>query len=122
MNIKISKFVIIWKSIFGGKEAVFDYLLDKANTAIALIPCSTKDRLKKIYKIVVEIRDRIDALSWLVPDKWLSYYRGIMRCMNSVIDSIADGQLSIDEISRTAESFQLAYALWRAEDVVDTEG
>lgn len=121
MDIKISKFAIVWKSIFGGKEAVFDYLLDKANTAIALIPGATKDRLRKVYKVVVEIRERIDALSWLVPGRWIPYYAGVMRCIDSLIDSLEDGQVSRDEIVQTVDSFQRAYALWRAEDV-DFEG
>ena len=34
MNISISKFKIIWKFLFGGKEAVLDYVLDVANNLV----------------------------------------------------------------------------------------
>ena len=31
MDLKISIFALIWKRIWGGKQAVFDYFLDKGN-------------------------------------------------------------------------------------------
>lgn len=115
MNIKISKWTIFWKSLFGGKTAVFDYLLDVANNAVAQIPDATKTQLGSIYSALLSVRDAVARLDWAVPASWRPYYAGVMSCIGDVMDALSDGRVEKAELEKIAASFQSAYALWHTE-------
>ena len=115
MEIKISKWTIFWKALWGGKESVFDYLLDKANSVVAQLPDATKGELERIYANIGRIRAAFGNLEWIVPASWFKYYSAVMRCWDAVYEVLADGAVDQAEISKVVREFQVAYAEWRAE-------
>ena len=117
MDLKISIFALIWKRIWGGKQAVFDYFLDKGNTLFALLPGATKEKLKKIYEIAKTIYGYMDKLGWVVPAKWVPYYNAVMACFKAILDALDDAQVTSDEMNKLVAEFQSAYAVWKADDV-----
>ena len=112
---KVSIFKLLWKRLVGGKEAVFDYLLDLANNAVSRLSGETRERLSDVYAFVTEIRGRIDGLHWLVPKAWERYYDGVLECLDAVLAALADGRVTGDELAGVVAAFQSAYAEWRAE-------
>ena len=117
MNINISWFAVLWKRIWGGKKAVFEYLLDKANTLVALLPGATKEKLQSAYEIAKTIYQYIEKLGWIVPAKWEKYYNAVMACYKAILDALADAKVTQDEVSKLAIEFQSAYAVWKSDDV-----
>jgi hypothetical protein len=112
---KVSVWKMLWKRLWGGKEAVFDYLLDLANNCVDRIPGATKERLAEVYKAAVDIRARMEALGWIVPKAWRKYYAGVLDCLDAVLSAVSDGRVTGGELSGLVESFRSAYAAWRAE-------
>ncbi len=120
-TLNISRFAIFWKALWGGKAAVFDYLLDKANTAAAMLPKATADKLNDIYHKVIAIRDAMYHLEWIVPASWRPSYISVVRCLSAIIDTLADGKMEASELEKVVTEFRLAYATWRADDVPASE-
>lgn len=116
-KLKVSKFVVFWKSLFGGKSSVADYLLDKANTAVAALPGQSKQNLAKLYDRLLKIRNLLEDLDWIVPSGWVKYYAAVMRAYNVTLDVLADGKVDMPEITHATEQFKIAYATWKADDV-----
>lgn len=122
MKLEISWFKVLWKRIWGGKEAVFDYFLEKANSLVALIPEASKEKLQSIYEGLKKFVDLVEKLEWLVPGKWQNYFIAVMKCVHKIIDAIGDAKVSGDELKAIVAEFQSAYAVWRSEDEDEAEG
>ena len=116
MDVKISTFAMWWKWLWGGKEAVFEYLLDKGNTLVAMIPDADKARLAKIRDGAVRVQQLMDEWAWVCPAKWQVYYCAILRCYAAVVDALKDGKVERAELDKVVAEFQSAYAVWKAED------
>ena len=115
-DLSISWFAVVWKRIWGGKAAVFEYFLDKINSLVALIPGATKEKLVKAYEIAQKIYNAINKLAWIVPAKWVPYYTAVMTCVKAILDALADAQVSQDELAKLVTEFQCAYAVWKSDD------
>lgn len=118
MDVKISWFAILWKRIWGGKKAVFEYFLDKANTLVSSLSGETQEKVKTAYGIAKTIYDYMVKLGWIVPKSWTKYYDSVMSCYKSVLDALEDMQVTQEELDRLIAAFQVAYAVWKADDVV----
>ena len=115
MEIKVSKWKLFWKGLVGGREAVFDYLLDVANTAASKIPEATREDIRRVYETVLDVRARIDSLAWVVPSKWRKYYASVLSCIDALVDTLGDGRVEKKELESVLAAFQSAYAVWRAD-------
>lgn len=115
MEIKISKWAIFWKSLWGGKEAVFDYLLDLGNSAVAQLSGASKEGVERAYANIGKVRQAIGCLEWMVPANWYACYAAVIRCFDALYDALADGQVTRPELDGLVKEFQCAYAMWRAE-------
>ena len=51
----ISKLKLIWKFLFGGKEAVLDYVIDVANNLVAKISDAKQDEIKGYLAVAQNI-------------------------------------------------------------------
>ena len=114
-TVTISWFAILWKRLWGGKEAVFDYLLDKGNTLVAMLPADTKDTAARIYSAMKTVYEAIDRLAWIIPDKWMPYASSLMSCYAAILSALEDARVTPDELSALVAKFQSAYAVWHTE-------
>lgn len=112
---KISFLKIVWKRLWGGREAVFDYLLDVANTAVSRMAEGTRGEVATAVALLREARARMDALDWLVPPAWEKCYTAVTRCIDSVLGAVEDLRLSRAELEEVVSAFRAAYSEWRAE-------
>lgn len=112
----ISRFKLVTKFLFGGGFAgVLDYALDCANSLVAKLPGARQDEIKLYLVYARKTLDTLDNISWLCPKKWQKAYYATIQAFADVVSAMEDLTLTSDELTKIAESFQLAYAAWRAE-------
>ena len=111
----MSKFKIIWKFLFGGREAVLDYILDTANSLVAKISDAKQEEVKGYLAQAETILGTLDKYSWLCPQKWLAAYTATLSAFADVVSAISDLKLTLEETTQIVAAFQTAYAAWRAE-------
>jgi len=121
MKISISLLTMLWKRIWGGKKAVFEYLLDKGNTLVAILPGATKEKLQKAYEIAKAIYGYMVKLEWIVPKKWEVYYDAVLKCFKAILDALEDAKITPEEMAKLVADFHKAYAVWKADDVEGCE-
>ena len=111
----MSKIKIIWKFLFGGREAVLDYILDTANSLVAKISEAKQEEVKGYLAQAETILATLDKYSWLCPQKWLAAYTATLSAFADVVAALDDLSLTSDEIAKIVAAFQTAYAAWRAD-------
>ena len=111
----MSKFKIIWKFLFGGREAVLDYILDTANSLVAKISEAKQEEVKGYLAQAETILATLDKYSWLCPQKWLAAYTATLSAFADVVSAMSDLKLTSDEVTSICAAFQTAYAAWRAD-------
>ena len=114
-KLDISRIAIFFKALFGGGEAVFDYVLDKVNTAIAALPDATHEQIKSILFKLGKLYETLVTLDWLMPQDWERYYHAVMECIDTVLCACEDEVIDKLEVQKAVKAFQIAYAQWRAE-------
>ena len=111
----MSKIKIIWKFLFGGREAVLDYILDTANSLVAKISEAKQEEVKGYLAQAETILATLDKYSWLCPQKWLAAYTATLSAFADVVSAMSDLKLTSDEVTSICAAFQTAYAAWRAD-------
>ena len=111
----MSKIKIVWKFLFGGREAVLDYILDTANSLVAKISEAKQEEVKGYLAQAETILGTLDKYSWLCPQKWLAAYTATLSAFADVVSAMSDLKLTSDEVTSICAAFQTAYAAWRAE-------
>ena len=111
----ISKFKILWKFLFGGKEAVLDYVIDVANNLVAKISDAKQDEIKGYLASAKSVLAKMSDLTWLCPQKWLAAYGATLSAFGDLVEALADLKVTAEEIQSVVTAFQSAYAAWRAE-------
>ena len=117
----ISKLKIVWKFLFGGKEAVLDYVIDVANNLVAEISSAKQAELKGYLKNAQGILDTLTGLKWLCPSKWRKAYSLTISAFADVVTALGDLAISPDEIDGIVTAFQSAYCAWRTDDSTAAE-
>ena len=111
----ISKLKLVWKYLTGGKSAVLDYVLDVANSFVAKLDGAKQDELKGYLSAARNVLATLIDCEWLCPKKWRNEYAQTLGAFGDLVDALGDLELTPDEIAKVSQSFQLAYAAWRAE-------
>ncbi len=111
----VSKIKIIVKFLFGGREAVLDYVLDQANSLVAKIGDAKQTEIAGYLSKAETILATLDKYSWLCPQKWLTAYTATLSAFADVVSALSDLKLTPDEVTHICAAFQSAYAAWRAE-------
>jgi hypothetical protein len=111
----MSKLKIIWKFLFGGREAVLDYLLDTANSLVAKIGDAKQSEVKGYLAQAETILATLNRYSWLCPQKWLNAYGLTLTAFADVVQALSDLKLTPEEVTSICAAFQTAYAAWRAD-------
>ena len=117
MKIEINWFKVLWKRLWGGREAVFEYFLDIGNTLYSGLDGATKDKCHNILASAELVRDSIERLGWLCPKSWKKYYDAVLAAFGAVLDALEDEKVTPEELNALVIAFQSAYAVWKADDV-----
>ena len=112
---KVNKLKIAWKFMTGGREGVIDYALDVANTFADRLPDAKKDDIKAHLATARNILDTLNSISWLCPLKWQYAYALTVSAFADLVSALDDLKVTPDELTAVCNSYQLAYAAWRAE-------
>ena len=111
----ISKLKIVWKFLFGGREAVLDYILDTANSLVAKIGDAKRSEIVAYLAQAKSILSAFERYSWLCPAKWQNAYGLTLSAFADVVQALTDLKLTGDEVTQICAAFQTAYAAWRAD-------
>ena len=117
----ISKLKIAFKYLFGGMEAVVDYLLDIVNQALAAIDPDKRAKIAAAYNTLCKVLATMTSLAWLVPTKWQSAYRMTISAVSDAADALADFKIEATELTKVRDAFNAAVLAWRGGDVADTD-
>lgn len=112
----ISKFKIVIKFLFGGKEAVLDYVLDVANDFVAKLGEKKQTELKGYLLQARKILAALEKYSNLCPNKWIEPYMETVEAFSHIVDALDDLKVTPEEIVAIYTSFTKAYSTWRSND------
>ena len=111
----ISKIKLIWKFIFGGREAVLDYVIDVANNLFAKLAEAKQEQVKSYLAQAQKILSTMQGVKWLCPSDWQNAYCETVEAFETVVVALSDLNVTTEEIKDCCAAFQSAYAAWRAE-------
>ena len=117
----ISKLKIAFKYLFGGMEAVVDYLLDIVNQALAAIDPDKRAKIAAAYNTLCKVLATMTSIAWLVPTKWQSAYKSTLSAVADAADALADFKIEAAELTKVKDAFNAAVLAWRGGDVPDTD-
>lgn len=112
----ISKAKLVLKFLFGGREAVLDYVLECANALVAKLPEAKKEDIKGYFKAADKIAETLDNLAWLCPKKWYAAYADTLDACAGLVSALADLEVTKEELAQVSAAFQKAYASWCGSD------
>ena len=113
---KINYIKIALKYVFGGKEAVLDYILDLANDAVAALSDANKDKVKAVLAFAEKLLALMDKLVVFCPKKWRKAWLETSVALAAVVNAAEDLEVTKDELTGVSANFRLAYAAWRVDD------
>ena len=111
----VSKLKIAFKFIFGGPEAVLDYVMDCANNLADRLPDAKKEDVRGYCETAAKTLNTLNAVSWLCPQKWRGAWDATVGAFDALVGALIDLKVERDELAKVADAFRLAYAAWRAE-------
>lgn len=117
----ISKLKIGWKLLFGGMDAVVEYLLGIVNQALAAIDPAKRAKIAAAYNTITRVLATLNALAWLIPTKWQSAYRMTISAVANTADALSDFKIEESELTKVKDAFNAAVMAWRSDDVPDTD-
>jgi hypothetical protein len=117
----ISKFKIVMKFLFGGKEAVLDYVLEVANNFVAKLSDTKQEEIKGCLEQARKILAALEKYSNFCPNKWINAYMTTVSAFADIVDAMSDLKLTPEEIEHIYTAFKSAYASWLSDDSVVTE-
>lgn len=109
----VSRIKMFFLSLWGGKEAVADYLLDTANNAVQRLIDGHKEEWDKTYSTLTKVAKFLDCLGWVLPKSWVADYNRVTGCIDTILLALEDGKLTSEEAITIGNQFRLAYAGWR---------
>ncbi len=111
----ISKFTLIWKFLFGGKEAVLDYVIDVANNLFAKLADAKQEQVKGYLVQAQNVLTTMESIKWLCPSKWQKAYAETVDAFATVVTALTDLNVTIAEVNECYAAFQTAYCAWHAD-------
>ena len=117
----ISKLKIAFKYLFGGIDAVVEYLLGIVNQALAAIDPAKRAKIAAAYNTITRVLAILNAFAWLIPTKWQSAYRMTISAVANTADALSDFKIEESELTKVKDAFNAAVMAWRSDDVPDTD-
>lgn len=113
-KLDLSAAKIVFYRLFN-KEALYEYILDRANTGVNLM-------LESEWVYVCEIRNRLGSISSklveyaaYIPAPWKPYADAVNNALLAVYNATADGKIDNDEARACIDTFRLAYSSFKAD-------
>lgn len=113
---KVSYIKLAMKYLFGGKEAVLDYILDLANAAVANLSAANKEKIKAAVALAENLLGWMDKLLAFCPQKWRGAWHETTLALAAVVNAADDLEVTPEELKDVTAKFAVAYAAWRAPD------
>lgn len=114
-KLDISGFKILMLRLFGTDEALYDYIVEKANTAVNALIGQNYGTIQAIREKLVTINGYALKYQNWIPPAWLPYAQDINDCIKSVYDATSDSTVTIDEGSEIINRFRIAYSRYMAD-------
>ena len=118
---KVSYIKLAMKYLFGGKEAVLDYILDLANAAVANLSAANKEKIKAAVALAENLLGWMDKLLAFCPQKWRGAWNETTLALAAVVNAADDLEVTPEELKDVTAKFAVAYAAWRAPDTTIEE-
>lgn len=114
-KLDISGFKILMLRLFGTDEALYDYIVEKANTAVNALIGQNYGTIQAIREKLVTINGYALKYQNWIPPAWLPYAKDINDCIKSVYDATSDSTVTIDEGNEIINRFRIAYSRYMAD-------
>lgn len=113
-KLDISAVKVFFLLIFN-KTALYEYILDKANTGVNLLLDARPYDIGKVRSAIKVINGYLAKYYTLLPDAWLPYAIVCNDCFLEVYNATEDGKIVSEEAKAIIEKFQVAYSAFMAD-------
>ena len=100
---------------FGGAEAVYEYVAEKANTAVNAIMEAHGEGLQRIREKLCTISQFLQKYIGYLPSVWLPYARALNTAIYEVWSATADSTITAEERKAIIDKAKLAYSEFMAD-------
>ena len=114
-KLDISSFKVFVLRIFGGAEAVYEYVAEKANTAINALMEAHGEKVQLIREKLATISRFMDKYIGYLPSIWLPYAKALNTAIYEVYEATADNNISAEERKAIIDNAKLAYSEFMAD-------
>ena len=114
-KLDISTFKVFILRIFGGAEAVYEYVAEKANTAINALMEAHGEKVQLIREKLATISRFMDKYIGYLPSIWLPYAKALNTAIYEVYEATADNNISVEERKAIIDKAKLAYSEFMAD-------
>ena len=98
------------------KEGLYEYALDKANTAMNLLLTAKAETVAAIRAKLANLNSTLIRYSSYIPAPWLPEAQAINQLLLSVYNATEDAQIVNEEAKAIISQFQLAYSAFKSEE------
>lgn len=98
------------------KSGLYDYVVDKANTAINMLLAAKANEVATIRDRLAQLVDLLVEYSEYIPVPWQPYAKRINSLLMSIYAATSDNQIVADETKEIITQAKLAYAEFKSED------
>ena len=114
-KLDISSFKVFFLRIFGGKDAVYEYIIEKANTAVNALLEANEDKVQCIREKMAIINGYAIKYAKFLPMSWMPYAEHLNAAFLSVYNASADNIITTDEGKQIVVDFKIAFADYMAD-------
>ena len=114
-KLDISSFKVFVLRIFGGKDSVYEYIIEKANTAVNALLEANADTVQTIRAKMATISSYANKYAKYLPAAWMPYAEHVNAAFLSVYKASADNIITTDEGKQIVADFKIAFADYMAD-------
>lgn len=114
-KLDISGFKVFVLRIFGGKDAVYEYIAEKANTAVNALMEAHGEKVQLIREKLATISRFMEKYIGYLPSIWLPYAKALNTAIYEVYEATADNNISAEERKAIIDKAKLAYSEFMAD-------
>lgn len=114
-SIDISWTKVLAKIVFD-REGLYEYMLDKANTAVNMLMKNNADVVESVREKMAAINAHLIRYTDYLPAPWVPDAQSINAILLEIYRVTEDLNVESDEVKSLAEKFQIAYSQFKSED------
>lgn len=97
-------------------SALYDYVVDKANTAANALLTANAETVTRIREKMRVINGYLIRFTDFIPRAWLPYAQATNGVLLELYEATEDGQIVSDEAKSLVTKVQIAYSVYKSED------